>query len=278
MNPSYLNKYHFIYYSVHAMSFNSVLRAQYGVGLQQQSARLKRFKLKLSSAKNEVLFLERCRHSNLTPKFLCNRCPVKSRRATQLTKNYRLSLLRECLTLARRRLFYATKSKLSEDHYNTLDRITGQAYKSNFIKKKEKLTKKFDLLKKPTLPTASSNANRPSTIKNPILQLQEVPLPPEAVEVLKLGPKFALTPKEIPKMDIVTEVEKAALQLERNGKKEQATNLRHNVTSRTRESPSRGVRCLHEGSQFSPGSPTRDSKQSGGGGGVARRCHAVGFW
>ena len=110
MIPSYLNKYHFIYYSVHAMSFNSVLRAQYGVGLQQQSARLKRFKLKLSSAKNEVLFLERCRHSNLTPKFLCNRCPVKSRRATQLTKNYRLSLLRECLTLARRRLFYATKS------------------------------------------------------------------------------------------------------------------------------------------------------------------------
>ena len=50
-----------------------------------------------------------------------------------------------------------------------------------------------------------------STIKDPILQLQSNPLPPEAVEVLKLGPKFALTPKEVPKMEIMAQVENAAL-------------------------------------------------------------------
>ena len=45
------------------------------------------------------------------------------------------------------------------------------------------------------------------------------------------GPKFALTPKEVPKMEIMAQVENAALQLERNGKKDCATNLRHSVTN-----------------------------------------------
>lgn len=72
---------------------------------------------------------------------------------------------------------------------------------------------------------------RDSTIKNPVLQLQKNdPLPPEAVSLLQLGPKFALSPKDIPTMDIITEVEKCCLQLENKGKDKEAETLRHEVT------------------------------------------------
>jgi hypothetical protein len=58
------------------------------------------------------------------------------------------------------------------------------------------------------------------TIKNAVLQLQDSgPLPPEAIDVLSLGPKFAVMPKEVPKMQIIAEVEKVALPLERKKKK-----------------------------------------------------------
>ena len=53
----------------------------------------------------------------------------------------------------------------------------------------------------------------------------------DLIKIIQLGPKFAPTPKEIPKMEIVSEIEKAALQLEREGKKDKATNLRHQVTN-----------------------------------------------
>ena len=58
-------------------------------------------------------------------------------------------------------------------------------------------------------------ASRPSTIQNPVLQLQQSgPLPPEAVSLLQLGPNFAFTANEIPEMDVVVKVEKVCLNLE----------------------------------------------------------------
>jgi hypothetical protein len=52
-------------------------------------------------------------------------------------------------------------------------------------------------------------------------------MPPEAISVLNLGPKFALTPK----MQIITEVEKVAPTLERNDKRKEAGELRHQTTN-----------------------------------------------
>ena len=103
-----------------------------------------------------------------------------------------------------------------------------QSYQRDFDQRKKKLRDKFEKLR-PKQPT--QQPSRPSTITNPILQLQQTPLPPEAIELLRLGPKFAVTPKEIPNMEIIASVEKAALQLERNGKKEDATDLRHKTTN-----------------------------------------------
>ena len=71
-----------------------------------------------------------------------------------------------------------------------------------------------------------------SLIKNPLLELQnDSPLPKEAKSLLALGPKFAVTPMEIPKMKIMSEIEKCCLTLERKGKKKEAQEVRHNAAN-----------------------------------------------
>ena len=75
-----------------------------------------------------------------------------------------------------------------------------------FLRHKERLREKFEKLSQKQKVTPNQ---RPSLIKNPVLQLQkDGELPSEAVSLLSLGPKFAVTPKEIPKMEIIEETEK----------------------------------------------------------------------
>ena len=227
--------------SVHAMSIKSIIVAQYGVGSHQLTTLLKRFKLQLSSSKNRTLFLERCIFHRLIPKFLNIRSPVKSRHAFSLVKKLQHNLLRETLTLARRKIHTTAKkiadanaklkNDLSTEHYSIIERITDESYRRDFEKRKNKLRRKFDKMKEKSQRQNIQTSMRASTIKDPILQLQTGALPQDAIEVLKLGPKFAVTPKEIPKMEIITSIEKAALQLERNGNRDKASTLRHKVAN-----------------------------------------------
>jgi hypothetical protein len=218
------------------MTLKDLLTAQYGVGVHHLTNKLKRFKLKLSSSKNRTIFLERCRHFRVVPKFLKQKCPIKSRRACKLTIKYQLSLLRECLSQTRgqwrrnteniKRIVSTLNEKLTPEHFDVVKRITDASYEKDFLKRKKKLKDKFEKLH----PTSKRHVTqlRPTTISNPVLQLQDSgPLPPEAIGLLNLGPKFSVTPKEIPKMEIIAEVEKASLALERIGKGKEADELRH---------------------------------------------------
>ena len=118
------------------------------------------------------------------------------------------------------------KSVLSPEHYQLVMRLTPSTYETNFQRHKNRLKAKFEKL----LPKAKPSVNnRPSLIKNPVLQLQSDPLPPAVLALLSLGPKFALTPKSISKMDIIEEVESSCLSLERHGKQEKAEDFRHDM-------------------------------------------------
>ena len=210
------------------MTLKSTITAQYGVRTYKLTSRLKHLKIQLATAKNRTLFLERCVFHKLIPKSFKNRCPIKSRRAIQLTRNYEFAILRETLTQARRKMHQTKKEidkldcdlhlKLSENLYETVNRITEGSYKKTFEKKKKELKEKFEKIQNAQKPTIQA-PSRPSTIKNPVLQRQTEPLPPEAEEVLQLGPKFAVAPSKIEKMEITASIESAALELERNGKK-----------------------------------------------------------
>ena len=68
-------------------------------------------------------------------------------------------------------------------------------------------------------------------MKNPVLQLQSAPLPPEAVAVLNKGPKFVLSHKTIPYMEIIQETEKAAQNFERQNLPEKGETPRQDVSA-----------------------------------------------
>jgi hypothetical protein len=127
------------------------------------------------------------------------------------------------------------KQKLSIDDFNLVNCITDSAYKKEFEKKKKNLTTKYaKLLERQQIPTPTQ---RPSSIKNPILQLQTATLPPEAVDHLTLGPKFAVTRKEIPYIEIITEIEKVAITLHREGRTNEAEELRHQAAHILKNAP-----------------------------------------
>ena len=187
------------------MTLQSTITAQYGVRVYKSSSRLKRLKIQLANAKNRTLFLERCIFHKIIPKSFKNRCPIKSRRAFRLTYNYQLAILRETLTLARRKINITKKEIdkldcnlhliLSEELYNTVNRITEDSYKKAYKKEKKELKDKFEKIKnaqKPTKPTPS----RPSTLKTAVLQRQTEPLPPEAGNHRVRGERRARTRTE----------------------------------------------------------------------------------
>ena len=221
-------------------TLKSMLSAQYGVGIQQKVSRLSRLSLKLASAKNQMIFLERCKNRSLIPTFLKNRCPVRSKHARCISKRYQCDLLKETLYQVRRdfhklsseikNIKDSIRTTLSEEHLNLVLRVVETSYEKSFAKHKNRLKDKFEKIESKQRKNKPP-PSRPSLIKDPVLQLQQQPLPPEALSLLSLGTKFAVTPKEVPKMDIIEDVEKTCLSLERKGKTKEAETLRHETAS-----------------------------------------------
>ena len=168
-------------------TLKDIITARYGAGTHCQFKTLSRLKTRLASAKNHILFLERCKSCRITPTFLRNRCPIKSARAHRITRRYRQAILKETLHLERKkwhRTLYQTKNinqslkqRLTEEHFSLVKRLSDSSFERTFKKTKEKLCRKFDNLEN-QLPK-KIQPRRPSTIKNPLLQLQkDNPLPP----------------------------------------------------------------------------------------------------
>jgi hypothetical protein len=78
------------------MSLKQMIQTRYGTGIHQSLTSFQHLKLKLSSAFNQIVFLECCVHNNLIPQFLRNRFPIKSKHAqnltSKITKNQFLTL------------------------------------------------------------------------------------------------------------------------------------------------------------------------------------------
>ena len=217
------------------MTLKEFITTRYGAGIHKRVSNLSSLKKKLAATKNHVIFLERCKANRVIPTYLQSRCPIKTPQAKRLRCKYQLALLRETLRQERKkwhRLSYNIRRetdwlqhRLAPVFFPTVQRLSNATYEREFSKQKRKLRNKFSKLTETHKPT---HPKRPSLITNPLLQLQtNGPLPPEAVSLLSLGPKFCVTPKEIPKMEIMNEVEKCAQTLERKGKTLEAQTLRH---------------------------------------------------
>ena len=80
-----------------------------------------------------------------------------------------------------------------------------KAREAMFIRSKQRLVKKFDILRGPTNTVLAAAATR--HVKDPFLNLVDDEVPNNHKELLSLGPKFVPNMKKIPIMDIITTTE-----------------------------------------------------------------------
>ncbi len=117
---------------------------------------------------------------------------------------------------------------LSREDMEKIEAASEKAREAMFVRSKERLINKFDILRGP------QNSQAPATstvkyIKDPILNLVDDEVPDNHKDLLNLGPKFVPNMKKIPFMDIVTTTEASALKLEFEEKVCQAQVLRKDV-------------------------------------------------
>jgi hypothetical protein len=135
------------------MSLKNYIIAQYGVGLHATLALLKHQRLKLSSAKNCSIFLKRCLTHQIVPKFLQNKCPLKSKRAKTLTSKYQKELLKDYLYTTKKDFFSLfkkikdteihLKDNISQDDSKMFISVIEKSYENSFCKHKHKLKTKI---------------------------------------------------------------------------------------------------------------------------------------
>ena len=198
--------------------------------------RLKRISNQLALTKNRILFLERCRHHSLTPRFLNVKCPIKSPHARRLTEKYQKDLVCEILKLNRADLHRKKRkekdlrdkieTKVSPPDFKKITNVIQKSHEKTFKTQSQKLRNKFQLILEKQKPKPPS---RPSTIKNTILQLQSEPLSKDEIELLSLGPQFKVTPKETPFLEIISAIEPQMTSLEFQGKQDIAKQTRHDI-------------------------------------------------
>ena len=222
------------------MSFKQILDTTYGSGTHQKTSLYTKKLMKMTRAKNQLVFLNRCIHHQLIPRFLRVHCPITSVRGANITNQYRRDLLTATRNDTRSRFFRTDRDMkaikteiqmiISEEHFNVLLRITEDTREKVFNTTKNKLKQKFELLfqEKYRRPF-SKDPPTTSNLKNCVLNLHNSEVPVIHKEVLNLGPKFAVNPNSIPYMDIITTTEVEALKLEKQMEPAKAALLRRDV-------------------------------------------------
>ena len=138
------------------MSLKSLLVTAYGSSLYKETCQLQDALYKVASSKNQMIFIARCKHHGIIPRFLRTLCPIKSRYAKRIVTDYRIKLLICTKKEASwrfhkyRKLSTQLKSSISNqvstEHFEIISRVTETCREKKFQEVKSKLKRKFELL------------------------------------------------------------------------------------------------------------------------------------
>ena len=218
-------------------NFKDFITASYGASLYTKTLKLKEAKKDVAKSKNQFIFLQRCVKHKIIPKSLRIKSPKTSFRVKKVIERCRYDLLLSVKNDAKHRYFnfLKTASNIEDQIYSIVNEtdmhiiksITEKARESMFLRSKERLVKKFNLL----LESKESKKKDAKTnhVKDPVLNLVPGEIPDSHKDLLRLGPKFVPNIKKIPYMDIVTATESSALKLEYSKKVSEAQDLRKDV-------------------------------------------------
>ncbi|XP_065663098.1 uncharacterized protein LOC136085707 [Hydra vulgaris] len=119
---------------------------------------------------------------------------------------------------------------LDEKDYEKVEQVTEKAREIMFIRSKERLFKKFNILQNEFKNKQKiKNGKLTTHTKNAVLNLCSTKIPNNQNDLLNLGPNFVPSLKHIPYMDIIATTESFALKLEYNNIIENAQDLKKNV-------------------------------------------------
>ena len=74
-------------------SLKQLLVSSYGKELYKETLSLQQQKIKKTIAKNQLIFLQRCIHHNITPKSFQIKIPIKSKKTFNISKEYSWKLI-----------------------------------------------------------------------------------------------------------------------------------------------------------------------------------------
>ena len=172
------------------------LITNYGVGVQKKTIQLKEAKKNVAKTKNQFIFLQRCIKHRLIPKSLKIKSLIEDRRAKEIVQKYRMELLISLKNSAKHRYFScATKVKglqddlqlmLSKEDTEKIEAATEKAREAMFVRSKQRLVNKFNILRGLTNTVPETAATR--HVKDPFLNLVGDEVPENHKELLNLGP------------------------------------------------------------------------------------------
>ena len=86
------------------MSLKELICNSYGEEIYKTTRELQRKNIKVAVSKNQLIFLEKCLIYDITPKSFRIKPPIKSQKATRITKEHRKKLLVLAKSDAKQRL------------------------------------------------------------------------------------------------------------------------------------------------------------------------------
>ena len=124
-----------------------------GEEIYKTTRELQRKKIKAALSKNQLIFLQKLLIHDVTPKLLRIKLPIKTQKATLLTKESQKNLLVLAKNDATQRLrnYNIEVNHLSQEfdaHFATIERITDISKEQEYVKKRNHLIEKYQNLTK----------------------------------------------------------------------------------------------------------------------------------
>ena len=200
------------------ITYRNTLDSRYGPEVNSIFRRLEAHHHKLAREENHLTFLYKCKNHEIVPKGLQIKAPFPTPRARRICERASRSLLQERINNHRYQRFKVRneveqlerqlKQKVEAENYNRIVKSSKKSYERTHSKTKEVQKNKLAaLLGKKSISPLKPRSN-PTVINRSKKILTE-----SETEILSKGLNYAITPKGIPYMDIISSLEEAASSL-----------------------------------------------------------------
>ncbi|KAJ8921335.1 hypothetical protein NQ315_002949 [Exocentrus adspersus] len=206
------------------ISYRQYLRERYGPETIQNFKKLEVLSTKYAQSANSLTFLHKCREQNLIPRGLRLKTTIQSEKANRIIRRAEESLVREQIQFHRRNKVMLNTNintvnniiwnTVNEVDFNRINNCVDNSYNRSYITIKRSQTNKFkSLVREKQEKELNQINNNQSFINRTVINLSSKMLNTSQKLILSKGLNFALTPKDVPTLDIITSIEETCQKL-----------------------------------------------------------------